>query len=179
MNYGNKLTEPFKTKTKEETKLEKKLETLNKKKIKEEAKVPKQKRTKVKKEQKLKQLDQHIDEVISEKEQLKPKVVQDRVRGKDDLVSGIKILAHNLVIWLGILIGWRGISKRRTRKILDFVIRRQGHIEEFGTVIVIRIIAHYKKCIRDDISDFINAFNEIELKNIEGKVIKLAYIDDS
>ncbi len=86
---------------------------------------------------------------------MKPKIVQDRDRRKDDLVSGIKILAHNLVILIGILVGWKGIDKRRTRKILDYVIRRQGYIEEFGTVIVIRIITPYKKRIRDDISDFI------------------------
>jgi hypothetical protein len=179
VNYGNKLTAPFETKTKEEAKLDKRLEALKKKKMKEEDKVPKQKRTKIKKEQNLKQLDKSIDEVISEKGKIKPKIVQDRDRRKDDLVSGIKILAHNLVILLGILVGWKGISKRRTRKILDYVIRRQGYIEEFGAVIVIRIIAPYKKRIKEDISDFIKEFNKIELKNIRGKIIKLAYIDDS
>ncbi len=48
MNYGNKLTEPFETKTKEEKKIDKKLEALKKKKTKEEAKDQKQKRRKPK-----------------------------------------------------------------------------------------------------------------------------------
>lgn len=179
MNYGNKLTEPFDVETKAHKALKKKEVRLRNKKAKIESSHPKQKRTRFQKEEKLKQLDLELKQVEEEYNGLPKKRVQDRNRQKDDVVSVIKLLGHNIVLLLGILVGRAGISERRTEKINKYILRRSGYVKEFERTVIIYLLAPHRKKTHEEIQEFLIAFNKLDFIMSNGKRLKLEFVGET